>query len=177
MEPSKTEMVRLHLGCGKRYLPGFIHVDLLPYDHIDYNCDVSDMKDVFSDRVADEVYACHILEHIPRCKTLSVLSEWNRVLKEGGLLRVCVPDFQAVVKQYQQTRNLSELEGILNGGQRDQLDYHQMTFDLPLLQCFLEDAGFNNVQRYNWRSSFQRAMMTTVAHTFPTWMKLGRSCL
>ena len=126
-------------------------MDLLPYDHIDYICDASDMTNVFSDGDADEVYACHILEHFPRCKILSVLSEWNRVLKQGGQLRLCVPDFQAVVKQYQHADNLSELEGILYGGQRDQLDYHQMAFDFSLLQCFLEDAGFNNVQRYNWK--------------------------
>ena len=151
MESSETEVVKLHLGCGKKYLPGFIHVDLLPHDHIDYNCDVSDMTNVFSDQTADEVYACHVLEHFPRCKILLVLGEWNRVLKQGGLLRLCVPDFQAVVKQYQHTGNLSELEGLLYGGQRDQLDYHQVTFDFSLLQCFLEDAGFCNVRCYNWR--------------------------
>ena len=71
---------------------------------------------------------------------------WNRILRQDGLLRICVPNFQAVVKQYQHTGNLSELQGVLYGGQRDQLDYHKMTFDFSLLQCFLEDAGFNNVR-------------------------------
>lgn len=151
MESGETQVLRLHLGCGKRYLPGFIHVDLCPYDHINYNCDVSDMTNVFSDQMADEVYACHVLEHFPRCKILLVLSEWNRVLKQGSLLRLCVPDFQAVVKHYQHTGNLSELQGILHGGQRNQLDHHHVMFDFSLLQCFLEDAGFGNVQRYDWR--------------------------
>ena len=151
MESTESQPVQLHLGCGKKKLPGFIHVDLLPYDHIDYKCDVGDMTEVFSNEVADEIYACHVLEHFPRCKILLVLSEWNRILKQDGLLRICVPDFQAVVKQYQHTGNLSQLQGVLYGGQRDQLDYHQTTFDFSLLQCFLEDAGFNNVRCYDWR--------------------------
>jgi predicted SAM-dependent methyltransferase len=28
--------IKLHLGCGKRYIPGFIHIDLADYPHIDY---------------------------------------------------------------------------------------------------------------------------------------------
>ena len=28
-------MKKLHLGCGKVYIPGFIHVDLMDFDHID----------------------------------------------------------------------------------------------------------------------------------------------
>ena len=28
--------MKLHLGCGKKYIDGFTHVDLQDYDHIDY---------------------------------------------------------------------------------------------------------------------------------------------
>lgn len=27
--------MKIHLGCGKRYIPGFYHVDVVDYPHID----------------------------------------------------------------------------------------------------------------------------------------------
>ena len=37
--------IKLHLGCGKRYLPGYTHIDIDNEPHIDYpNTDISDLK-------------------------------------------------------------------------------------------------------------------------------------
>ena len=27
--------MKLHLGCGKRYIPGYVHVDAVDYPHVD----------------------------------------------------------------------------------------------------------------------------------------------
>lgn len=43
MSLQKIEQVKLHLGCGSKYIPGFIHCDLGGCDHIDYKQDMRDL--------------------------------------------------------------------------------------------------------------------------------------
>ena len=33
--------MKLHLGCGNRYLSGYAHIDLADYPHIDYKQDIT----------------------------------------------------------------------------------------------------------------------------------------
>ena len=33
--------MKLHLGCWNRFIPGFIHIDLCDYDHIDYKRNIA----------------------------------------------------------------------------------------------------------------------------------------
>lgn len=53
-------MVKLHLGCGKRYIPGFVHVDLGDFPHIDFRRDIADLS-VFGDDSVDVIYCSHSL--------------------------------------------------------------------------------------------------------------------
>lgn len=144
--------MKLHLGCGKRYIPGYTHIDVAAFDHIDYKCDISDMKNIMQDNTADEIYACHVLEHFLRHDILKVLLEWNRVLKPGGVVRIAVPDLEACIKLYLNSTDnqfgAEHIQGLLFGGQRDQYDYHHIGFDFKLLSAFLRQAGFGNIKRY-----------------------------
>lgn len=54
----------------------------------------------FPDETFDVVYHSHFLEHLERHVAPIVLSECRRVLKPGALLRVVVPDLQALVRRY-----------------------------------------------------------------------------
>src|SRR5687767_12210697 len=78
--------VKLHLGCGAKFLPGYVHMDVQPHVHVDRIGDISDLS-AFADESVDEIYACHVLEHFRRQDMYNVLTEWNRVLKVGGLIR------------------------------------------------------------------------------------------
>ena len=82
---------------------------------------------------------------------VSVLREWNRVLKVGGVLRVAVPDFEAVAAEYQEKKDLQCFQGLLYGGQTYDYNYHHVAFDYKLLEYFLSEAGFSDVSRYDWR--------------------------
>ena len=142
---------KVHLGCGKRKLDGFVHVDLSPEPHLDYVCDITDMKKIFEDGTVDEIYICHVLEHFPRKRILDVLKECNRILKVGGTIRLAVPNIEAVFERYSRTRDLSELLGLLYGGQKNNLDFHTIGYDFRLMKHFLEDVGFANVTTYDWK--------------------------
>ena len=89
--------MKLHLGCGKRYIPGYFHIDGFDGPHIDHVCSIDDLSFI-EDNSIDLIYACHVIEHFKRARLPQVLKEWNRVLKKGGKLRLAVPDFEAIVK-------------------------------------------------------------------------------
>ncbi len=142
--------MKLHIGCGKKYLDGYKHLDVIDFDHVDYVCDTRQLT-MIDDESVLEIYACHILEHVERNEVVAVLSEWRRVLKPGGILRVAVPDFEAVVAEYQNTGDLSQFQGLLYGGQTYDYNYHHVAFDFTLLEAFFREAGFVGFQRYDWR--------------------------
>ena len=145
-------MKKLHLGCGKRHIPGFIHIDLMPGDHIDHQSSVDDLTR-FKDGEVDLIYASHLLEHFPRNQTDGVLKEWYRVLKPSGILRVAVPDFEKLIEVYQKYHDLSLILGPLMGGQDYQYNFHGMAFDFPTLAAKLKLVGFSKVVRYDWRKT------------------------
>lgn len=151
---------RLHLGCGRRHIPGFFHVDVLPAPHVDLVSRVERLPD-FADGTVDLIYASHLLEHFSRSEYRAVLREWCRVLAPGGVLRLAVPDFAACAKLYYEQGlqdGLTGLVGLIVGGQRDQYDYHKMVFDEPLLTRELLAAGFTSVRRWDWRTTEHAAI-------------------
>jgi len=54
----------------------------------------------FGDSSVDYIYTSHFLEHLKRFETEKVLKECRRVLKDGGILRVIVPDLELILKRY-----------------------------------------------------------------------------
>lgn len=143
-------MNKLHLGCGNKFLKGYKHVDLLDLPHIDYKTSIDDLSMIENESI-DEIYACHVLEHTGRLKIDSTLKEWNRVLKKEGILRIAVPNFEAVVEEYLENKNLEKVLGLLYGGQNYSYNFHYVTFDLKKLQNHLEKNGFKNIKKYEWK--------------------------
>lgn len=155
---ASTTKVKVHLGCGKRYLPGWVHVDLEPHTHVDHIANIANLP-MFDAESVDEIYACHVLEHVERRKVVSVLREWHRILKPGATLRLAVPDFDAVVRAYVNDNcRLDNLVGLLCGGQHNALDFHHMVFDFDVLETFLAYVGFDKIARYDWRDFLPQNM-------------------
>ena len=95
--------MKIHLGCGKRYIPSFVHVDIVDLpNHIDYRHNVAELP-MFQDNSAELIYASHVFEYFDRQQATTVLAEWRRVLKSGGILRLAVPDFPALIEVYKRT--------------------------------------------------------------------------
>jgi len=147
--------MKLHLGCGRRFIPGFVHVDIAQFDHVDHVSPVDDLPWIESNSV-DLIYASHVLEHFGRKETRRVLTEWHRVLRTGGRLRLAVPDFAACAKIYYEeglVDGLTGLIGLICGGQRDDYDFHKMIFDEPFLSGMLKEIGFSSVAHWDWRTT------------------------
>ena len=52
------------------------------------------------DGSCDIVFCSHVFEHIPHTRLPIVLSEINRVLRPGGILRLLTPDLEIIAKAY-----------------------------------------------------------------------------
>ena len=144
--------MKLHLGCGKRHIPGFIHIDAIDFPHVDHVAAIDNLSFI-GDNAVDLIYNCHVLEHFKRREVAKVLGEWRRVLKPGGVLRISVPDFKSLTEIYQRNGNLEQVVGALFGRQDYLYNIHYNVFDYLTLSRVLEAAGFENVQRYDWRET------------------------
>jgi len=151
----KEKKIQLHLGCGEKYIPGFIHIDIRKFPHVDYVAS-ADKLDMFKDNSVDLIYACCLLEHIKRSQTENVLKEWHRVLKPKGVLRISVPDFEKIVEVYLKSKDLKLLLGLLVGGQTYESNAHYMIFDSAYLSGLLKKIGFKNIRRYDWRKTIHK---------------------
>jgi len=153
--------VKVHLGCGKRYIPGFIHVDLDAFPHIDYRSGIEALP-MFADDSADLIYCSHAFEYFDREQVPEVLAEWRRVLKPGGLLRVAVPDFEALASVFRKTGELNQILGplfgrvVVNSPAGELVLYHHTAYDYRSLERVFVQAGFRSFRRYDWRETLHK---------------------
>lgn len=146
----QSEKIKLHLGCGNKHIDGFINIDVRPLESVDLVEDITILKSFSKDSV-DLIYSSHVLEHFGRNEYMSVLSNWYNLLKPGGVLRICIPDFEKVVEHYIENKDLRILRGFLYGGQNYAQNFHYCTWDFNTMSEDLKLIGFNNVQKYDWR--------------------------
>lgn len=141
--------MRLHLGCGRLDVPGFVNVDARPYPHVHHLGSVETLPFI-KDGTADLVYVSHCLEHIPYRRVPQVLKEWHRVLRPGGRLRLAVPDFEVLWRAYDLSgRELITIQPFLLGGQDYPQNFHFSVFDERLLGKLLREAGFEKARRWD----------------------------
>jgi predicted SAM-dependent methyltransferase len=153
-------MPSLHLGCGKRYWPGFTyHVDLADYPHITHKRDIKDLS-CFENNSIDLIYCSHALPYYDRFEVVGVLKEWRRVLKSDGILRLAVSNFEAWVMAYLHTGDINVLLGPVFGrwpiNGSDLVVYQKTTYDYKSLKKVLEDAGFIGVRKWNYKDYFPK---------------------
>ncbi|MDD2882987.1 MAG: methyltransferase domain-containing protein [Rhodoferax sp.] len=144
--------MKLHLGCGKRYIPGYVHIDAVDYPHVDHVCSIDNLSFIADDS-CDVIYNCHVLEHFKRREVVKVLAEWRRVLKPDGILRISVPDFAAICEIYRLAGSIDPVVGPLFGRQDYLYNIHYNVFDFNYLAKELMSVGFTKVNRYNWRET------------------------
>jgi len=145
-------MIKLHLGCGKRVINGFVHVDIANYEHIDYKQSIGDLS-MFSDHTVEMIYSSHALQYFDRDEAVQVLTEWRRVLTKTGILFLVVPDFVSLMLIYSKTGDLSNilgpLYGKMNSGITNQSIYHKTVYDETSLSELMRECGFINVDKYD----------------------------
>lgn len=82
--------MKLNIGCGNRRLPGYTGVDAVQREAADIVAPADAIP--LPDGCADEVLAVHLVEHVFEWMVPTLLTEWHRLLKPGGLLVLEMPD-------------------------------------------------------------------------------------
>jgi len=138
--------MKLNLGSHDRIIPGYDNYDKDNYPGVKYKGDVSDLSQ-FSDNSIEVVRASHILEHFPPKQTESILKEWNRVLKQDGILYISVPNWESVLEAYSVGGLCDFVITTLYGDQGYDGAEHKTVFDEKRLTEYLKKAGFNDISR------------------------------
>lgn len=152
--PKKSAgQLHLHLGCGTKYLTGFLNVDGNLFNKIDLWLDVRNGLPFASDSV-DSIYSTHMFEHFFPDELDVLLKECWRVLKPGGGIRLVVPNLESAVKAY----SLNQVDWFASfprhfdslGGKFSNFVFcdgqHRTAFDFAYLEEVLRRAGFPDVE-------------------------------
>lgn len=147
--------MKLHLGCGWRnFGKDWIHIDAGDHEHLDHKIDISHLP--FEDNSTDLIYLSHTIAYFDRAEIIDRLNEWRRVLKPEGILRLATPDFDALVSLVISKKiPLEKVLGPLYGKMQMGADviYHKTVYNFESLKKLLEDNGFKDVIRYDWKKT------------------------
>ena len=148
--------MKINMACGWRnFGEDWTHIDLGDYEHLDIKCDVSG-KIPLDDNVADLIYASHVIAYFDQDKIKEVLTEWKRILKPGGTLRLATPNFKAMSKLY--NNGDITLDGLIGPlyGRMDMGDikiFHKQVYDGDKLWDLLRLLGFSNINVWDWHTT------------------------
>ena len=150
--------MKLEIGPGPEKLgPDWTTVSAAPSPSVDLLCEWGMDPLPFEDGTVDEVYACHVIEHVPWLLTEAALVEVWRILKVGGLIELHTICFETLARDYHHgdlepgrqghpMRNLSYrlFSYSHRVGDRACLQWHHALFDSRYLTELLRGAGFKD---------------------------------
>jgi len=147
--------IRLDI-CGGAYPlgEGSINVDIKAIPGVDVVTDITRGLPFRSESV-DEIASCGTLEHFSRSELETILREFFRVIKKGGLLKIGVPDLQRIINAYALgTIEHEVVNQYLYGRGKDAYDLHRMAFDFEGLFGLLKDTGFSRIRKVPYAFPF-----------------------
>jgi len=146
--------IKINLGCGWRdFGDDWHHIDGGDYKHLNSK-DILNLP--FEDNSVDLIYASHVIEYFNRDEIIPILNKWKNKLKNGGVLRLAVPNFKIMCKLYHEDKiDLDSFLGPLYGkmDMGDKIIYHKTTYDFNSLKPILNKCGFNKINYYDWRQT------------------------
>lgn len=124
--------LRIQFGSGGNILPGWVNTDI-QYSDPALRVDITKPLP-WPDESVNNVLMEHVLEHVSGPDALRCLDECFRILKKGGVLRVCVPAIDRMIMD-----RLLPRDDVLNHG-------HLIFFSKTSLHALLIIAGFSPIE-------------------------------
>ena len=147
--------LKFNMGCGRYLKEGWFNIDIGQK-----NCINLDLRErlPFSDGIASQIYSEHFFEHqVFPVDALTFLHESFRMLCNGGLFSIGVPDGQILLESYCNGTAINDFEikaTLPENPTSMQLVNvlfrnfgHQYIYDYETLAKILREVGFINVTR------------------------------
>lgn len=90
--------IKLNLGCGDKKKEGFIGIDIEDNGQ-DIIWNITEGLP-FPDDSVEEIYSCHLLEHLDEDEIVDLFREIYRVLKPGGMFEARLPHISSPTAFY-----------------------------------------------------------------------------
>jgi SAM-dependent methyltransferase len=146
-------IVNINFGCGSIQPTDWINIDIDP----EYNTTHKNLHQI-QDSSCDLIVSHATICAIPYHEIKPVLLEFNRVLKDNGVLRISLPDIVSGFDAYK-NNNIDffpNSEDNLDRRFSSWLTWYSTSVSLltdKALEYKLKDAGFKNVSKINYKET------------------------
>jgi hypothetical protein len=164
--------VKIHLGCGQKYLQGYVNIDFSPSEHsvqvetvADQHADILELS--YPANSIDEIRLHHVFEHFSRPVACALISGWSSWLKVGGKLHLEVPDFQktarVILSPFTSFRKKAIAERHLFGSHEARWAIHCEGYTPMMLREMLLCFGYDiiTVRKNSWEGTYNFEMLAT----------------
>lgn len=168
--------LRLHLGCGEVYLPGYHNIDYPPDEH---TVQVASKADQYGDITqlhyepgsVQEIRLHHVFEHFSRPVSLRLLIEWYTWLDEGGKIIIETPDFERSVRAFLRKKQPQEFISLRHifGSQEARWANHYDGWYQGKFELVLTRLGYKDIQ-YSYSEWKDLHNITIVAFKHPPYL-------
>jgi SAM-dependent methyltransferase len=154
---------RLNCGCGPHPAAGWINSDLIAAAGVDLRCDVRAGMPLAGASIEYAV-AMHVLQDLSWADVPRALAELHRVLRDGGVLRLGLPDLARAVEAYVRGDRdyfyIPDVDASSLGGKLiTQIIWYgsvRTPFTFDYIEELLLRTGFASVMRCEYRSTASR---------------------
>lgn len=140
---------KIHFGCGKDYKTDWLNLDVNKV--ADFWIDVRNPIKLKSGSV-EFIYSSHMIEHLEHHEVVFHLKECYRLLEQNGVLRLGVPDFESIIKNYNDNEYLEKYRYVVSGkafGLPDELICYMDLVNRAFYEFGQHKTAFNYEKIYN----------------------------
>jgi len=111
----------------------------------------------FPNTTVPAIFSSHFFEHITKTEAQALVQECYRVMKPGGIIRICVPSLEESVKKIEmaveqyRSGNVAPIQKFVTydvSGFNNNYSNHRHMYNFLEMKQLLEEAGFQNITEY-----------------------------
>ncbi|MEC4991609.1 MAG: methyltransferase domain-containing protein, partial [Oscillatoria sp. PMC 1068.18] len=161
---NKGKPIKLHLGCGSDYFPGYINIDAYPDSQADLVMKVEELS-LFPDNCVEIIESYHLFEHLYLEQARQAIAEWFRLLQPEGILVLELPNLAVSIQELGKHFGKKNIDIAMVGiyGYPPDIkkegvgQLHKWGWTPETLKYELEKVGFTEISQYPVKQNWRRA--------------------